>query len=166
MTSPHLRMARVDDAGPLADLYNPFITDTIITFELEPIAAATMADRIDAVLAAGLPWLVAESGTELLGYAYAAPWKPRQAYRFSVESSVYLAPTAQGRGLGRALYERLLAELKTLGVHSVLGGIALPNAASVALHEKLGFVQVGQLQEVGRKFDRWIDVGYWQCRLA
>ena len=100
-----------------------------------------------------------------LGYAYASKWKGRCAYRFAVETTVYLDAPAHGRGLGRRLYERLLAALRESGMHVAIGGIALPNPASIALHEKLGFRKVGQFEEVGFKLGRWVDVGYWQVML-
>jgi phosphinothricin acetyltransferase len=117
------------------------------------------------VAQAGLPWLVAEQDGRLLGYAYATRWRVRPAYRTSVESSVYLGGEAAGRGLGSALYRALLDALRRLDVHMVIGGIAQPNERSVALHEKLGFRKVAHFSEVGRKFGRWIDVGYWELRL-
>ena len=95
------------------------------------------------------------------GYAYAAPWRARAAYRHSVETSIYLAPGAGGRGLGARLYRALFAALPS-HVHAAIGGVSLPNPASVALHERLGFRKVAHFREVGRKFGRWIDVGYWQ----
>jgi L-amino acid N-acyltransferase YncA len=108
------------------------------------------------------PWIVAESEGRIVGYAYATQWRERRAYRFSVESTVYLASDAIGAGIGSALYASLLDRLQQLDVRCVIGGIALPNSASVALHEKLGFVKVAQFEKVGWKQDRWIDVGYWQ----
>lgn len=160
-----VREARDADATRIAAIYNHYVVDDIATFETEPVAAADMAARMAAVVEAGLPWLVAARDGAIAGYAYAARWRPRAAYRRSVEVSVYLAQDATGRGLGRALYERLLDALRERGVHAAIGGVALPNAASVALHERLGFVQVAHFREVGHKFGRWIDVGYWQLRL-
>ena len=124
-----------------------------------------MGERITAVHAAGLPWLVAEQAGTVHAYAYASPWKARSAYRHTLEVTVYVALGRERRGLGRALYGELERRLVAAGTHVLLGGIALPNDASVALHERLGFVQVGRLREVGLKFGRWIDVGYWQKTL-
>lgn len=161
-----IRAAAATDSESLAQIYNHYINNTVVTFEELPVSALEMAARIQAVQAASLPWLVAETtGPEkaLLGYAYATPWKSRAAYRYSVESSVYLQPQQTGRGYGRLLYTALLDTLVSCGsVHSVMGGIALPNAASVALHECLGFTKVAHLNEVGFKRDQWLDVGYWQ----
>ena len=118
-----------------------------------------------AVLSGGLPWLVAEQDGRVLGYAYAGPWKSRAAYRFAVEVTVYLAPGFTRRGWGTRLCEELFARLRERGVHTVVGGIALPNDASVALHERLGMVKVAHFREIGFKLGRWIDVGYWQRTL-
>jgi phosphinothricin acetyltransferase len=157
-----IRNAEVHDAAALAAIYNHYVSNTTITFEELPVAVEEMARRILALQANGLPWLVMEHEGRVAGYAYATKWKERSAYRFSVESSVYFHPEACGRGLATALYEKLLAALAGLGVHAVIGGIAQPNPASVGLHEKLGFQNVALFREVGRKFGRWIDVGYWQ----
>jgi phosphinothricin acetyltransferase len=157
-----IRPASGADAEALAGIYNPYVSDTIITFETEAVSPAEMERRRAAVVATGRPWLVAEVGGEVAGYAYAGAWKTRAAYDRSVESTIYLAPGQGGRGLGFALYGALIDELRAIGVHAVIGGIALPNAASIALHEKLGFRKIGQFVEVGFKFDRWIDVGYWE----
>ncbi len=130
----------------------------MVTFEETAITASEMADRIRA---ATLPWLVIEEGGAVAGYASASPWKTRASYRHTVETSVYVDPRFQRRGHGRRLYAALLGELRSRGVHAVVAGIALPNPASIALHEALGFVASGTLPQVGRKLDRWIDVGYW-----
>ena len=160
-----IRPATLDDAAAMCAIYNPYVASTTISFEEQPVAPGDMAGRIAGVHEAGLPWLVACDGDRLLGYAYATKWRARPAYRTSVESSVYLDAGASGRGLGAALYRALLDALRTRGVHMVIGGIAQPNARSVALHEKLGFRKVAHFSEVGRKFGRWVDVGYWELRL-
>ncbi|MEP6591257.1 MAG: N-acetyltransferase family protein, partial [Gemmatimonadota bacterium] len=109
-----------------------------------------------------LPWLVAEQGGVVVGYAYAGKWKTRHGYRFTVESTVYLDPNHVGHGTGSRLYRALLDALRLQGVHSAIGGIGLPNEPSVRLHERLGFEKVAHFHENGIKFGRWIDVGYWQ----
>jgi phosphinothricin acetyltransferase len=156
-----IRMATGADAGAICAIYNHYVTHTIVTFEEQPVAHDEMQSRVAAVLDK-LPWLVLESDHAVAGYACAAPWKSRIGYRFAVESSIYLAPTQVGRGFGSALYAALLDHLRARNVHCVIGGAALPNAASVALHEKLGFTQVAHFHENGFKFGRWIDVAYWQ----
>ena len=157
-----IRSAQPDDAAQVAAIYNHYVLNTTVTFEAEAVSATEMAARIAGVAAAELPWLVTEESGRILGYAYATPWRTRTAYRHSVEVSVYLHRDARGAGLGSALYEALFALLQTRSIHAVIGGIALPNDASVRLHEKLGMSKVAHFEEVGLKFDRWIDVGYWQ----
>lgn len=159
---PTIRPALATDAEAIARIYNHYVRDTHVTFEETAVSAAEMAARIIETEAAALPWLLAESDTGVLGYAYASKWKGRCAYRHTVESTVYLDPAATGRGTGSALYHALLDELRERQLHAAIGGVALPNPASIALHEKLGFEQVAHFREVGFKFDRWIDVGYWQ----
>jgi len=159
-----IRPATRDDAAEIAAIYNHYIRATVITFEEQEITAADMAGRLAAVNASGLPWLIAESAGVIVGYAYADRWRQRSAYRHSVESTIYLDPARTGAGIGIVLYQQLLGALPA-SVHVVIGGIALPNAASVALHERLGFAQVAHFHEVGFKFERWIDVGYWQKTL-
>ena len=136
--------------------------DLGVTFEEAEITPDEIASRMRTVAAASLPWLVLAEAGAVIGYAYAGRWHARSAYRHTAESTIYLAASACGRGYGRRLYTALLEELRRLPVHTVVGGIALPNDASVALHEKLGFRKVAHYSEVGRKFDRWIDVGTWQ----
>ena len=159
-----IRACTSADAAAICAIYNPYVRETVITFEETPVPTAEMAQRIGDVTAR-LPWLVAEEQGAILGYAYATPWKARSAYRFSVETTVYVAPGHMRRGLGAALYRQLIDELRVRGVHAAVGGIALPNAASIALHEKLGFTKIGQFVEIGRKLDRWVDVGYWELIL-
>lgn len=159
-----IRPCALRDAAAICEIYNSFVRDTIITFEETPVGTAEMAHRI-AEVTVRFPWLVAEEQSAIAGYAYATPWKARSAYRFAVETTVYVAPGHLRRGLGTALYRELIAALRKLDVHCAVGGIALPNPASVALHEKLGFNKIGQFVEVGRKFDRWVDVGYWELIL-
>ncbi len=161
---PAIRPALENDAGPIAAIYNHYVLNTVVTFEEQAVPGSQMAARLRDVGQAGLPWLVLESAGDILGFAYASPWKTRSAYRFSVEVTVYLAPGQTGRGQGSALYQSLFSLLRENGVHSVIGGIALPNPASVALHEKMGMVKVAHFKEVGFKFNRWVDVGYWQLR--
>jgi len=160
-----IRTAEARDAAAIAEIYNHYVTTSIITFEEEPVSAEDMTRRIGEVAAASLPWLLAEESGRTTGYAYATPWRSRSAYRFSAEVTVYTAPGNGGRGIGSRLYSQLLPVLEARNVHAVMGGIALPNEASVALHEKFGFRKVAHFAEVGFKFDRWIDVGYWQRTL-
>jgi L-amino acid N-acyltransferase YncA len=157
-----MRSATSADAEQLAAIYNYYVANTVITFEEQAVSAADMSGRIAEVQAQGLPWLVAEQGGEVVGYSYASRWKARSAYRFAVETTVYLKHGLQGRGIGKILYGALLPILNAKGIHAVIGGAALPNSASVALHEKLGFEQVATFRQVGFKHGRWVDVAYWQ----
>lgn len=165
LTPLQLRRAGTEDAARIAAIYNHYVTDTVITFELDPVPVEEMAARFGEINAQGLPWLVAESDNAVVGYAYAGRWRARAAYRHSVESSIYLAPDVVGRGIGRALYAGLIAELRRTDAHVVIGGAALPNPASVALHAALGFEQVAHFRETGFKFGQWVDVAYWQLLL-
>jgi len=159
-----IRPCTAADTRRICDIYNHYIRETVITFEESPIDEAEMARRIESVVPQ-LPWLVFETDGAIAGYAYAAPWKARAAYRHSVESSIYLAPPFIGQGLGLKLYAALIDELRRRGLHCVIGGAALPNPGSVALHEKLGFTKVAEFSQVGFKFGRWIDVAYWELLL-
>ncbi len=159
-----IRAATADDGGQIASIYNHYIEHTVVTFEEELVGTADMRERIEQGLAA-YPWLVAHLDDGVAGYAYATRWKPRSAYRNTVETSVYISPAHARQGLGEALYRALIENLREQGFHCALGGIALPNEASVSLHEKLGFRKVGELEQVGWKFDRWVNVGYWQLQL-
>ena len=164
--SLQIRAATPTDAGAVVQIYNHYVSNTAVSFEELPVSVAAMAERILAVQQQGLPWLVAQTPDGVQGYCYATPWKARSAYRYSVEVTVYLAPQAQGRGLGYALYQQLFRLLKAAGYHAVLGGIVQPNPASVALHEKCGMRQVALLPDIGFKHGQWHSVGYWQLLLS
>jgi phosphinothricin acetyltransferase len=159
-----IRTCEARDAAAIAGIYNYYVRETVITFEEASVSADEMTRRIAAV-GAKFPWLVAEHDGGVVGWAYATEWRPRSAYRFSVETTVYVAESHHGRGIGAALYRALIEALRQRKLHSAVGGIALPNPASVALHEKLGFRKIAHFAEVGRKLDRWVDVGYWQLLL-
>jgi L-amino acid N-acyltransferase YncA len=156
-----IRAARAGDLDAIAEIYAYYVEHTYITFELEPPSTQEWRSRWDEGRSAGRPWAVAESGGEVLAYAYAGVWNRRPAYRSTVETTIYVRRDACGRGIGRPLYERLLGEAAR-SFHVAVAGIALPNAASVALHEKLGFTRVGVFCEVGHKLGAWRDVGWWQ----
>ena len=158
-----VRMANTQDAEAVVAIYNHYVVNTVVTFEEEPVLAGDMARRMEDVFASSLPWIVADDdGGRVVGYAYATKWKARAAYRFSVETTVYLADGNAHKGLGTRLYTELFRLLKERGIHAAIGGIALPNAGSVALHEKFGMRKVAHFSEVGFKFGRWVDVGYWE----
>jgi L-amino acid N-acyltransferase YncA len=160
-----LRTATPADAAAIAAIYNHYVLHTIVTFEEEPVTAAEIAARIREVQDAGIPWFVWEENCRVLGYTYASKWKSRCSFRYSLETTVYLDQHATGRGLGRKLYTPLIEALRTQKYHALIGGISIPNPASIALHEKLGFQKIGHFKEVGWKFNQWIDVGYWELVL-
>ncbi|GGD01175.1 arsinothricin resistance N-acetyltransferase ArsN1 family B [Undibacterium terreum] len=157
----NIRAATPSDAEEICRIYNYYVMNTSISFEEVEVTAVEMSRRI-ADVTQQLPWLVVEQDGLIAGYAYATKWRVRSAYRFSVETSVYLSQDARGQGFGASLYEALLGELGKLGVHAAIGGIAQPNEASVRLHEKMGFHKVAMFEQVGFKNDKWVDVGYWQ----
>ena len=159
------RVVKRSDSGHIAEIYNPYITGSTITFEEQPITAAEIKKRILASRAVNLPWLCAEKDGDVIGYAYAARWRERSAYRYTAETTIYLQKEFSGAGIGKLLYQRLLDEVRAAGIHTVMAVITLPNPTSVALHEGLGFTKVAHFAEVGFKFNRWLDVGYWQLFL-
>jgi len=160
-----IRSITSDDAVQICDIYNHYVLHTAVTFEEEAVTTEEMVRRIEEILPK-LPWLVWEEAGRLLGYSYAKPWRPRSAYRYSAETTVYVRLDSAGRGIGSALYRELIAELRDRSLHAAIGGILVPNDASVALHEKLGFRKVAHFREVGWKFGEWRDVGYWELILA
>ena len=168
-----IRKVRVSYAQSLVEIYNYYVLNSIVTFEQESITTEEMANRIQAATAGNvsnednLPWMAAELDGEVIGYSYASKWKERISYRFSVEITVYLTPALKSQVWGTRLYSALLSELNNHSpqINSVIGGISLPNEASIALHEKFGMRKVAHFKEIGFKFNRWIDTGYWQMTL-
>jgi phosphinothricin acetyltransferase len=161
-----IRAATQDDAAAISEIYAPYVTGSAISFEADPPGPGEIAARMEAA-GALYPWLAAEAEDGgIAGYAYAAPFRTRHAYRFTVETTVYLREGYEGRGLGRLLYEPLLAILERQSFTQAIAAIALPNEASVKLHDRLGFVHAGTYGQVGHKFGRWWDVGLWQRALA
>jgi L-amino acid N-acyltransferase YncA len=160
-----MRDIELTDAEGVCRIYNHYVENTTITFEEEPVSVVQMEARIAEIRSRGLPWIVYCDGAEVVGFAYASKWKPRSAYRYSVESTVYVERNRVGRGIGSALYEELLSRLRKASIHVVVGGIALPNEASVRLQERFGFRKIAHFEQIGFKLGRWIDVGYWQLIL-
>ncbi|WP_261166811.1 GNAT family N-acetyltransferase [Microbacterium sp. Marseille-Q6965] len=154
---PVIRKAETADAAACAEIYAPYVRETPISFEASPPTVDEMADRI-ARYGASHEWIVAIEGERVVGYAYAAPYSPRDAYAWTAETSVYLAPGTGGAGLGSALYTELLDRLAARGFRRAIAGIVVPNDASVRLHRRLGFRDVGVLERVGWKLNRWWDV--------
>ena len=155
-----IRDFRPSDAEAICNIYNYYILQTHHTFETEVINEEEIVDRIKNIQKS-YPFIVYENNNEVWAYAYANRWKARRAYDQTVESTIYVKKEKQGKGVGSKLYTELLKRLKRLDIHCVLGGISLPNDSSIYLHEKLGFKKSGVLREVGYKFEKRIDVGYW-----
>lgn len=162
--SVSIRTATADDAAAIAAIYAPMVEQTPASFEETPPDAAEIERRMRARPA--LPWLVAQTSDRVVGYAYAVQHRQRAAYRWCADSSVYVEASHHGRGVGRMLYERLIEEMTELGYVSLFAGIALPNDASVGLHEAMGFRAVGVYRRVGFKHGQWRDVGWWQRMLV
>lgn len=173
-----IRPVTAADFDAIAALTNIFIRDTVIHFGEEPVTAEELRTAWQSTRDL-YPFLVAEDDGDqgpapsieawpaaFLGYAKAGAWRTRSAYRFSAEVGIYMVPAAQGRGLGTALYSSLIDACRKAGFHALIGGITMPNEASVRLHERLGFAPIGVFPEVGFKFDRWHDVGFWQRKLG
>ncbi|HKY29125.1 MAG TPA: arsinothricin resistance N-acetyltransferase ArsN1 family B [Pyrinomonadaceae bacterium] len=161
----YIRIATAADAESVLEIYGPIVRDTAISFELVPPTVAEMQERIESTLAT-LPWLVAAEAQDVVGYAYASRHRERPAYQWAVDVSVYVRADARGHGVARALYRILLGILEDLSYHTVLAGITLPNEASVAFHEAMGFRPVGIYRNVGYKLGSWHDVGWWQRPLG
>jgi phosphinothricin acetyltransferase len=156
-----VRPATRDDAAHCAGIYRPFVEKSWVSFELVPPNGEEMARRIDAY-GASHGWFVAEANGAIAGYAYGSPHRTREAYQTSCDVAVYVGPVFARQGVGRRLYDALLPALKVQGFHAAFAGIALPNPASIALHEAMGFASIGTYREVGWKLGGWRDVGWWQ----
>ena len=155
-----VREAHNSDAKMIAEIYNHYIIHTAITFETETISPKEIVSRMEKYKQVG-PYLVYEEDGEVIGYTYVSRFRERKAYENTIESTIYLKNGLGGRGIGSKLYMEMLDRVSTK-YHVIIGGIALPNDASVKLHEKFGFKKVAHFSEVGRKFGQWIDVGFWQ----
>ncbi len=160
-----IRIAHVKDAEELLKIYAPSIIDSPISFETEVPSVKEFSERMTETLKRN-PWIILEVGAQIAGYAYAAPYRARKAYQWSVELSVFLAPMFHRQGLGKVLYGALIEILKNQGYLNAYGIITLPNQASVALHESLGFKNTGIYEKVGFKCGAWRDVGWWHKSLA
>lgn len=160
----NIRTINKSDISAITAIYNYYIENTTITFEENCLTEKEMAIRVEQI-SLQFPFLVAETEGMIIGYAYATKWKERSAYRFSAETTVYLQMNQRGNGVGSMLLSALIIRLKELKLHTLIAGIALPNQASIALHEKFGFVKVACFKEVGYKFKKWVDVEYLQLIL-
>ena len=159
-----IRPCRPDDCQAICDIYNYYVENTVISFEETALTVVELEERV-AACTRNYPWLVCVADNRLVGYAYANKWQQRSAYRLCAETTVYLRPGETGRGYGRALYQALLPLLHQQGLQVAIAGIALPNEASVKLHESIGFTKVAHYPAVGCKLGRRVDVGYWQKNL-
>jgi phosphinothricin acetyltransferase len=159
-----IRLATIDDAAQIQAIYEPIVLETAISFELVPPTVEEFQDRITRTLEK-MPWLVCDIDRVVAGYAYAGQFRPREAYQWSAEVTVYVNPEFHRRGVGKAIYTSLFQCLRLQGYRSAYGGIALPNEASIALHESLGFTHIGTYKAVGYKLGEWRDVGWWQLEV-
>ena len=159
-----IRPATSADLDAITEIYADAVTNGTASYELEPPTRAEMTARFETLVAGGFPYLVATSAGTVIGYAYVGPFRPRRAYRFVVENSVYVAPDAKGRGVGRLLLERLIAEAEKLGFRQMIAviGDGHPASASVKLHERVGFRHSGRLEGSGYKHGRWLDTTFMQ----
>lgn len=159
-----VRPIKTIDIPRVCDIYNHYILATNASFEVDPVPVAEMERRVVEFTNA-FPFLVYEEEGDVLGFCYASKWRPRPAYHYTAEVTIYLDKEHLGRGIGKQLYQELFARLKKTGMHSMIAAIALPNEKSQALHESFGFKQVAHFKDMGYKLDHWIDVGYWQKML-
>ena len=160
-----IRPVKLSDAAEICDLYNYYIENTPTTFEDKPLQYIAMEERIRRI-SEKYPYLVREEDSgEINGIAYVNTWKERGAYKYSGELSIFVRNGFQGQGMGRQLMEQLLKDVRKANIHALIAGIVVPNERSVALHKKFGFTKVGQFNEIGYKFSRWLDLSYWELIL-
>jgi phosphinothricin acetyltransferase len=161
-----IRETNDSDSAAIAAIYNHYIRNSVATFEEAEIDSLEMTNRMGKVTRAGLPWIVAEKGGEIQGYAYAGPWNSRAAYKHTAEVTIYISPSVVSSGVGTQLYTDLFSRLRERKIHCLIAGITLPNPPSVAIHEKFGMQKSGEFKEVGNKFGKWLDVGYWTLHFS
>lgn len=159
-----IRTARIEDVPMILEIYSYYVVNTIITFEIVPPDMEEMKRRIVENVKK-FDWIVYEANKKVIGYAYYTKFRDRKAYDYSCETTVYVDKEFLGKGIGSALYKHLIGRLKNTSKAIAIAGISLPNKASVGLHEKMGFKNAGILKNVGRKFNKWIDLGYWELEL-
>lgn len=165
LAEPLLRPFAWGDIPDLTAIYRHYVETSVVTFDLEPPTELKMAEKFGAIAAAGHPLIVAETEGKVIGYAYASTYRPRPAYRFTCEDSVYLHPQATGRGLGSLLLARLIEDARGLGLKQMLAVITAGTSSSIALHEKFGFRHIGRHEKLGFKFDAWHDIVHMQRAL-
>jgi len=159
-----IRNVKITDAKQIADIYNYYVLNSVVTFDDVPFTETAFRDRIFSISSA-YPFLVYEEGNKILGYAYAHMFRQKPAYKNTEETTIYLANEVQGKQIGTKIYVSLLQLLRDQKYHVAIGGLTLPNEASVNLHEKFSFKQVAHFKQVGYKFNKWLDVGFWELIL-
>jgi len=161
-----IREATTNDALVICNIYNYYVLNTAITFETAAVSVQEMQERIQEVLDSGLQYFIAEIDHHVVGYCYLHRWNNRCAYSSTKEVSIYLDKDVRYQGIGKQLFGFLLKNVNYDQTHVLISGICIPNEASVHLHEKFGFKQISQMKEIGRKFDKWCDVGHWELILS
>jgi L-amino acid N-acyltransferase YncA len=156
-----IRNVMLKDAFKICEIYNHYVLNSVVTFEETPVEIDEMRKKIKSITSK-LPWIVYQEGEQILGFAYASEWKSRSGYKHTAESTVYLKQDQSNKGLGSSLYAALIKQLIKMDFHAIIGGVSMPNDASIALHEKFGFKKVAHFKEVGFKFGNWVDVAYWE----
>lgn len=156
-----IRKFELKDTSQIVEIYNYYVLNTIITFDKVSFSVEEYASKIKNI-SAKFPCIIFEEENEILGYAYASSWRAKPSYNQTVESTVYVKNGIHGKKIGSLLYTELLKQLKELDYHSIIGGISLPNDPSIKFHENFGFEKVAHFKEVGKKFGKWVDVGFWQ----
>jgi phosphinothricin acetyltransferase len=160
-----IRNVKLSDAEHIAQIYNYYIENTVITFDENTVAEEKIRQKIENIGAKGYPFIVYEENGQLIGYAYIDTWRPHSAYNITLETSIYLDMQYAGKGLGTKLYEALIEKSHGMNIHSLIAVISLPNDCSRRLHEKFGFRLIGNFKETGEKFNKLIDVEFWQKTL-
>ena len=158
----NIRNATPGDVGAICNIYNYYVEHTAVTFETMPVSESEMKNRMNEVIESGHSFCVGEAGDKIIGYYYTHRWNNRCAYSTTLEESIYLDKDERGKGYGTQLFQHLLDHIDQNEVHVLIAGISIPNEDSVRLHEKFGFTQISRMKEIGRKFDKWRDVGHWQ----
>lgn len=159
-----IRQIKLSDVERILPIYNFHVENTIVTFDIVPLTTEQYSEKVKRI-SGEYPFLVFEEDNELLGFAYASKWRPKPAYNQTVETTVYMHNNAQGKQVGTKLYTELLKQLKDQDYKVAIGGVSLPNEQSIRFHEKFGFEKVAHFSKVGKKFDKWIDVAFWQLNL-
>lgn len=159
-----IRNVTLEDTTAITEIYNYYIKNSVATLEEQTVSESYFKDEVVKVTQE-FPWFVYEVEGNIIGFANASSWKTRSGYRKSAQLMVYLHPEKVSKGIGTLLYSAVIDVLKEKEIHTIMGGISLPNEASIKLHEKFGFVKVAHYKEIGFKFNKWVDVGYWQLTL-